>query len=387
MPKLAQEYDYYNLYEYNRNQYRYNNVRYINRTKRYDTNKKILKKKKFNPIKTLVSSIVVLAFMIFVMPFGFNHITKQIFNPTPYKNITTDLNVLAFPTIKYLHNSFFLNSNYFILSSESQMTEIKENVNMPALHSELVNLMELYPKLKPAIYVWDYQTGNYIDINASKKYSTASIIKIPVLIDLFRTIELGNVSLNDKMNLTEYYRTEGSGDIQFKAENSVWTIDKLARKMITISDNSATNMLIAKLGSMEAVNQSIRDWGLKNTALATWLPDLKGNNHTTARELGRMLYNIDTNEKFLSDNSRTKIFEYMGNVKNDRLIHAGLGAGSTFLHKTGDIGSMLGDAGIVITPTGKKYIVSILVKRPHNDPCAKEFIVKASEIIYRYMVK
>ena len=70
--------------------------------------------------------------------------------------------------------------------------------------------------------------------------------------------------------------------------------------MITESDNSATNMLMTKVGSMTDVNQSIRDWGLKNTEVQTWLPDYLGTNHTTAREMGRMLYNIDENEEFLT---------------------------------------------------------------------------------------
>lgn len=48
---------------------------------------------------------------------------------------------------------------------------------------------------------------------------------------------------------------------------------------------------------------------------------------------------------------------------------------------------MLGDAGIVITPNGKKYIVVILANRPHNAIAGKDFIVHASEIIYNYMVK
>ena len=42
--------------------------------------------------------------------------------------------------------------------------------------------------------------------------------------------------------------------------------------MITESDNSATNMLMTKVGSMTDVNQNIRDWGLKNTEVQTWLP-------------------------------------------------------------------------------------------------------------------
>ena len=188
--------------------------------------------------------------------------------------------------------------------------------------------MENYKSVKPAVFVWDYDTQNYIDINASKVYSTASIIKIPVLIDLFKSIEFGQIDLNEKMLLTEYYRTEGSGSMQFKARNSLWTIDRLANLMITESDNTATNMLMSKVGSMTDVNQSIRDWGLKNTEVQTWLPDLTGNNHTPAREMGTMLYNIDANDKFLTEESRAKIFHYMTHVHNDRLIQAGLGKGS-----------------------------------------------------------
>jgi beta-lactamase class A len=267
------------------------------------------------------------------------------------------------------------------------MLPIKETVNMPVLQQEIQNLMTLYPTIKPAVYVWDYDTGNYIDINADKIYATASIIKIPILIDVFKSIEAGQFSLEDKIPLTEYYRTEGSGSLQFKARNSEYTIDELARRMITESDNSATNMLMAKVGSMTDVNSTIRSWGLQNTQVNTWLPDMNGTNYTTARDMASMLYNIDENEKFLTENSRTKILDYMGHVHNNRLIHAGLGAGAIFLHKTGDIGKMLGDAGIVIAPNGKKYIVVILANRPHNSVAGKDFIVHASETIYNYMVK
>ena len=75
----------------------------------------------------------------------------------------------------------------------------------------------------------------------------------------------------------------------------------------------------------------------------------------------------------------------MGHVKNDRLIPQGLGQGATFLHKTGDIGTMLGDAGIVYMPNGKKYIVVIMAKRPHNAQAGKDFIQEASKLIYSHM--
>lgn len=362
---------------------RYASLREANRPKKH-------KSKKRNMLHFLISAGLILTLFCTAIPYSFNKISKAIFIPTPYKSIQTDMYDLSFPTTRYLSNSWFGNRRMFSYSAstkKAQMVPLKENVNMPVLKQELLNLMSNYQTVKPAIFVWDYETQNYIDINASESYATASIIKIPVLIDVFKSIEAGQFSLYDKMPLTEYYRTEGSGSLQFKAENSEYTIDKLAEVMITESDNSATNMLISKVGSMTDVNQSIRDWGLKETTVHTWLPDLGGTNRTTAREMATMLYNIDENDKFLSQSSRNKILNYMGHVHNNRLIQAGLGEGAVFLHKTGDIGSMLGDAGIVIAPNGKKYIVVILANRPHNSFAGKEFIVNASEIIYNYMVK
>lgn len=369
---------------------RYNSQTLRSGTFRDIKKSKKTKAKKKNIFQFLISLSVLWFALFYAMPYSFKHVTCAMFAPTPYKAVQTDMYDLSFPTYKYLSNTWIFGHRGFGFSTsgkKAQMVPLKENVNMPVLRHELMSLMEEYVVVKPAVYVWDYETGNYVDINASKSYATASIIKIPVLIDVFKSIEAGQFSLSDTIPLTEYYRTEGSGSIQFKARNTEYTIDKLAELMITESDNSATNMLMAKVGSMTDVNQSIRAWGLRNTKVQTWLPDLSGTNRTTAREMAQMLYNIDENDKFLTEESRSRMLNYMGHVHNNRLIQAGLGAGSVFLHKTGDIGTMLGDAGIVIAPNGRKYIVVILANRPHNSVAGKDFIVRASEIIYNYMVK
>ena len=354
------------------------------------TRPKRKKAKKKSLLGAIISFALVGALLFPAMNYSFNKVSKAVFAPTPYQNIQTNLYDLALPLNNYLANSWSFGDriiSYSANAKNAQMKSMTENVNMPALKQSLMNLMEQYPTIQPAVYVWDYDTQNFVDINASKIYAAASIIKIPVLIEAFKSMEAGQFSLDDRMPLTEYYRTEGSGSLQFKAHNSQYSIDKLAEIMITESDNSATNMLMSKVGSMNDVNRAIRDWGLKNTKVNTWLPDLKGTNYTTARDMAQMLYNIDENDKFLSEESRSKMLNYMGHVHNNRLIHAGLGAGAVFLHKTGDIGSMLGDAGIVIAPNGKKYIAVIFANRPYNSPAGKEFIVHASEVIYNHLVK
>lgn len=265
------------------------------------------------------------------------------------------------------------------------MQALYETYHLTNLENALKSLSNAHPALKPSIYVWDYESGKHADINSNAVYPTASIIKVPVLIQLFKAIEMGMIKLDDKIAMTDYYKSEGSGSLQFKGNKAVYTVDELARVMITESDNSATNMLMDATGGMNAMNQSLRKWGMKVTRVNDWLPDLAGTNVSTVKEMATLLYNID-NPNFLTLNSREKMVDYMSHVHNNRLIQAGLSPSAIFIHKTGDIGKMLGDAGIVYTPNGKKYIVVMFVNRPYNSPEGKDFIVQASSLIYNYMV-
>lgn len=321
---------------------------------------------------------------LFVIPFAFNKVTRNTVLNMPANNaIKTDYSQILNPTASYLNNNYFLGlTNLESVNKKSPlMQNLYETTEMFSLESKLKNLMLAYPQVDPSIFVWDIKTGNYVDIDANKVYPAASIIKLPVLIEMFRLIEQGKFSLYDRIPLTEYYRSEGSGDLQFAKHGNMYTVDELARVMIQNSDNTATNMIISQIGGMHSINSSLRQWGLNKTYVQTWLPDLRGTNTTTAREMATLLYNMNNNT-FLSLKSREKIAFYMSNVKNNRLIKAGLPPEATFVHKTGDIGNMLGDAGIVYTPQGQRYIVVILAKRPFNASCGKDFIVNASKVIY-----
>lgn len=349
--------------------------------------KKVLRKKKVNPFAQLISWGLIALIGFYVIPYGFDRISKPLIFGHSYQEVKVDYNELLNPTTNYLSNNLFLNTRLLtgVKTKKPGMTTLYTTDQMPVLQAKLQKLMYQYKTIEPSVFVWDYDTGKYVDINASKEFPAASIIKIPVLIQLFKSIEANQLTIYDEMALTEYYRAEGSGDLQFKAHGSTYTIDQLARVMITQSDNSATNMLMSAVGSMEDVNAGIRSWGLKNTRINNWLPDIAGTNYTTSRDLATMLYNLD-NPGFLNINSREYMVDYMSHVENNRLIAAGLDPKALFVHKTGDIGKMLGDAGIVFTPSGKKYICVILANRPYNSPLGKDFIQKASSTIYQTMV-
>lgn len=255
------------------------------------------------------------------------------------------------------------------------------------LTRRLKTLASQYPQINPGIFVRDYNTGNYVDINADRVFSAASIIKLPLMFQFFRRIEKGLINPDDKISLENHYISGGSGYLQYAPKGTSLTYKRLAELMIRESDNTATNMLLSSVGGMNELNREIKRWGLKSTSMSEWLPDLKGTNVSTPKELGTILYNIG-NTDLLSIKKRANIVEIMSRVRNSGLIQAGLPKTAGFIHKTGDIGTMLGDAGVVSLPDGRKYIIVLMAERSWNSAQAREFIVKASETVYNsYMMQ
>lgn len=382
MPRLARDYQYQQNYGYVRP---YPQIVTPIRPKPQPARRKsvVKKRKRVNPFSQLFSLVLLALLGIYVLPFGFDRISKPLFFGPSYQEVQVDAYEFLKPTSNYLSNDLVLNRR--LLSgakvTKPEMTTIYKTEKMPVVEAKIQRLMSEYKSIDPSVLVWEFDSGKYVDINAAKPYSAASIIKIPVLIQLFKSIEANQLTIYDEMYLTPYFVASGSGSLQTKPVGTKLSIDELARMMITESDNSATNMLMSAVGGMPDVNNGIRSWGLKNTHIQTWLPDLDGTNFTTANDLATMLYNLD-NPGFLNINSREYIVDYMSHVHNDRLIPAGLPKGTPFIHKTGDIGTMLGDAGIVYMPDGKKYICVIMANRPYNSALGKDFIQKASKIVY-----
>lgn len=327
------------------------------------------------------------------------------FMPTSFNNIPADNNIfnnnyqvqgginyseLINPTLSYTSNYTFMNNKIQYPAKEGKKAEMSPVIygdRLTDLENSLKTLNAKYTNIQPSVLVLSLDNHSYASIDSNKVYSAASTIKLPILIQLYKAIEAGQFNVNDSMFLTEYYRSSGSGNMQYSQAGNRYSIKNLAKVMIQDSDNTATNMLMSKLGSMNDINAALKNWGIKHTHVQTWLPDLTGTNYTTAEDMAQMLYNIsDDSYSFLNYRSQYDIIDIMGKVKNVNLIKAGLPEGVDFIHKTGDIGTMLGDAGIVYMPSGKRYIVVILANRPHNHPNGKSYIQEASRIIYNYMI-
>jgi beta-lactamase class A len=240
-----------------------------------------------------------------------------------------------------------------------------------------------YASLGPGVYLVDLDNGNYLSLNGEKTFATASIIKLPILVAFFQDVEAGKIRLDETLIMGRDVIVGGSGYMQDLPAGSRFSALQTATNMIITSDNTATNMIIKRMGGINVLNQRFRSWGLQKTVIRNWLPDLKGTNTTTAKELVQVMAMLE--EGKLLSRSKPQAMGILRRVKNRKLLPAGLGQGATIAHKTGDIGFLLGDAGIVHMPTGKRYLVAVLVESAYDDPAAVDYIRDVSRTVYTYL--
>jgi beta-lactamase class A len=236
--------------------------------------------------------------------------------------------------------------------------------------------------LRAGVFAVDLKTGKFVDYNGHDEYAAASMIKVPVYVSLLAALDRKEVSLEQLVEIRQDLITGGSGWLQWRPVGTKVPLKDVAELMIIISDNTATNMIIDLLGGREKCNRDYVSWGLQKTRINNMLGDFEGTNKTSPYDMVYLLSRIDRGE-LISPDSRKWMYQTMERTKIRTLLPPGLAPGSRILHKTGDIGTMVGDAGIVITPAGQRYIVSMQVERPHNDRRANLLIRALSKMVYR----
>ena len=265
---------------------------------------------------------------------------------------------------------------------KSYSTLIPTGQQLTWLKDRLSSIRKTYPSLSTGLLFVDLETGDYVDFNSEKVYPTASVIKLPILIAFLQDVDAGKINLNETWTMTNDVIVGGSGEFQDLPVNTKFTAQNVIDKMITISDNTATNMVIKRMGGINYVNQRFAQLGLTKTRLRDWLPDLDGTNTTTLKELVQILAMLDR-QSMLSRNSQANALDILRRVHNRKLLAAGLGQGATIAHKTGYIGTMLGDAGIIEMPSGKRYIGAVIVESDREDS-AWDFVPEVSQTVYTY---
>lgn len=249
------------------------------------------------------------------------------------------------------------------------------------LRTRIGELAGQYGKGPVGVFVLDFDTGDYASWNGTTEFMAASTIKLPLLFFFFQGVDQGKIALDEPLIMEPELIVGEAGNMQFQPPGTTFSALETVTQMITISDNTATNMIVQRLGGQERVNQRLQQQGLTQTRVNNALPDIEGTNITSPVDLANILIDIEQ-EDGLSQRSRDRVLRILDNVVNDKLLPSGLGKGAAIAHKTGTIGKLLADAGIVDMPNGKRYLTVVMVERPYNDPAAKTLIQQISQEVY-----
>jgi beta-lactamase class A len=254
---------------------------------------------------------------------------------------------------------------------------------MTVLKSKISALVSKYDYLSPGMFFMEVDTGNYLDINGQKSFSAASTIKLPILMALFQAVDSGKVKLDETLTVRRDLIAAGSGELQ-NSPGAKLSLLRTATLMIAISDNTGTNMIIDRLGGKQALNRKFNSWGLRKTVIRRQLGDFAGMNTTSPADLVRISALI-AKHQLISETSRSKVIDILNQTENRKFLRAGLGKGAAIAHKTGTLGRLIGDAGIVEMPNGRLYLAGIFVRRSFNDLRARDFVQQVSKLTYDYI--
>ena len=114
--------------------------------------------------------------------------------------------------------------------------------------------------------VHNLDTGERLALRADEKFPTASLIKVAVLVTLYDLVEKGLMSLDERVTLTRIDKVPGSGTLQFMHDGLELTLRDAAWLMSTISDNTATNLILDKIG-IRRVWEKMDSLGLGQTRI------------------------------------------------------------------------------------------------------------------------
>ncbi len=280
--------------------------------------------------------------------------------------------------------------------------KIKRFERLKELSSKWEYLISKNPDLDVSCFFISLDNKQYAEIKSDIKLPAASSIKVPILIVLLKMLDRGEIYWNEKLPLTEDTIGGGAGWMAYQEIGEEFPIFEVATEMIRVSDNTATNLLIKRIGGLKIINQKLKEIGLKNTQINNLLPDLSGTNFTTTEDLSLAIALVDSGY-LLNVTSRDIFREIMQKSKTNTLIPSGIlrGLGKetkdidyhlslkgySVQNKTGDIGISYADTALIQTPDNSRAFASFIVKGPFNDPRSPELIRNLSAELTPFLMQ
>lgn len=234
-----------------------------------------------------------------------------------------------------------------------------------------------------ALEVLDLSTGYRVGYNAGASMPAASTIKVPVMVEVFRQLAEGRFDLPHKMTLLARDKDWGSGELCDASVGSQHTVAELLTKMIDISDNTATNMLIRLVGRSH-INTTMADLGLDRTRLhndvrtAGW--SIRSELRSSPSDMVRLL-SLMARHQLVDEWSSKEMISILEDDQFNTLIPAPLPDDVTIAHKTGSLFDTLNDVGIVYADQSP-YVIAVMTTGLSSLPAGRSFIHTLSKLAF-----
>jgi len=226
----------------------------------------------------------------------------------------------------------------------------------------------------------DLSTNRRVARNGDTVFESASVAKVPILLEVYRQAAEGRLRLDDTVPLKDAHKAGGSGILKDQPAGTRWKISRLAELMVTISDNTATNMVQRRIGDA-AINQRLAGMGLRTTRIRRLIMDFAAldagrDNLTTPGETARMLGVIARTP------GDAPVIEVLKKQKRRHMIPALLPKEAVVASKTGELSGVVNDVGIVYTPRGA-YVLALFSIDTHDAPAAYKAWRELSLTVYK----
>lgn len=240
---------------------------------------------------------------------------------------------------------------------------------------------------KSSIYVTTAKSNQSYSINNRPQLS-ASVIKLFILGAAFMEANDNHLNLNDSYILKDSDKVGGTGILQNKPNGTSYTYRQLLTYMIDFSDNTATNIIIDKLGGVERTNSLISKFNVKNTKLQRKMMNFnaKKDNYTSAEDTALFLKQL-YNHQLLSKSSDEEMLKILKQNTDHSKLLKNLPASTVTYNKTG-INSDQGiqnDAAIISNKNGA--IIVVVLSEKGNSSQQISTMNNLGESLYRELLQ
>jgi beta-lactamase class A len=235
------------------------------------------------------------------------------------------------------------------------------------------------------VAILDLSTGHTFFLHADDVLPTASSIKIAILAELYHQVQLGKLKFTDLYTLQQADLVGGSGIAEVLTPGVTrLTLRDVAALMISVSDNSATNIIIDRVG-MENVNALLDSLGLTHTRLGRKMMDLKAaaegrENVATPREMMTLLEDVYRG-KVLNKQLAEDFFNLLS-IHKESYIPRELPEDLRVANKPGELEGVRNDSGIVFTGN-RPFVISVMTTYLRRERDGGEAIIRIATAAYR----